>query len=458
MRKKSPVTIGKLYDVEICDLSHDGLGMARIDGFLVFVKDALPSERVVARITQTKKNYAHAEAIDKIKRATDRVKPPCPLFEACGGCQIQHMSYASQLEFKKSMVIRNMQKFAKIESPPVLDVIGMADPWRYRNKTQVPFGRSATGEMVAGFYKSRSHEIIDMPSCHVQTETADAIVATIKKLVCEFGIAPYNEGQHEGILRHVVIRVGFKTDQIMVIFVTRTADLPHQKELCQQLVDKFPTIQSIIHNVNSKATNVILGDVSRTVYGKAYITDTLDGLEFLISARSFYQINPVQTEILYQMVVDYANISEDDVVIDAYCGIGTITLFLARVAKSVYGVEIVPDAIRDAKENARMNGLDHAIFEVGKSEVVIPRLIREGIVPDVIVVDPPRKGCDMALLEAIISAKPARVVYVSCDSATLARDIKILEDGGYQMEVLQPVDMFPQTSHVECVALMSREK
>ena len=458
MKKKSPVTIGKLYDVTIEDLSHDGLGIARVDGFLVFVKNALPSERVIARITHAKKNYAHAEAIDKIKITADRIEPPCPLFEACGGCQIQHMTYASQLEFKKSIVIRNMQKFAKIENPPILDVIGMADPWRYRNKTQVPFGRSTDGEIVAGFYKSRSHEIIDMPSCLVQTETADAIVASIKKLACKFGIEPYNESQHEGVLRHVVIRVGFKTDQIMVIFVTRTPDLPHQKELCQHLVDQFPAIKSIVHHVNPKVTNVILGEISKTIYGEDYITDTLDGLEFLISARSFYQVNPVQTEVLYKLVVDYANIGENDVVFDAYCGIGTITLFLARVAKSVYGVEIVPDAIRDARENARINGLDHVSFEVGKSEVVIPRLISEGVVPDVIVVDPPRKGCDMVLLEAIIGAKPERVVYVSCDSATLARDVKILEDGGYKLEVVQPVDMFPQTSHTEAIALLIKSE
>jgi len=456
MKKKLPVEVGKLYDILTCDLSHDGLGIARIDGFLVFVKDALPGERVVARITNVKKNYGHAEALDKIKTTADRTTPPCPLFEACGGCQIQHMTYESQLEFKKNMVIRNIQKFAKIEHPPVLDVLGMDDPWRYRNKTQVPFGLDADGQLVAGFYKSRSHEIIDMPSCLVQPQVTDDILAEVKKLMYKFGIAPYNEPQHTGILRHVVVRVGFKTDEIMVIFVTKTPDLPHKDDLCQHLVNKFPAIKSIAHNVNPKITNVIFGDETTTIYGKEYITDSLDGLDFLISARSFYQVNPVQTEVLYKLVVDYAGIGADDVVFDAYCGIGTITLFLARIAKLVYGVEIVPDAIRDAKENARINGIDHVNFEVGKSEVVIPRLISEGIVPDVIVVDPPRKGCDVALLEAIVHARPKRVVYVSCDSATLARDIRVLEDGGYKLEVVQPVDMFPQTSHVETVALLTR--
>ena len=457
MKKKRPVEIGKLYDATIEDLSYDGLGIARIDGFLVFVKDALPNERVIVRIESAKKNYAHGVAIDKIKTAASRVEPVCGLFEACGGCQIQHMRYEAQLEFKKNIVIRNMEKFAHIENPPVKAVIGMANPWRYRNKTQVPFGTNSSGEVVAGFYKSRSHEIIDMPTCLIQTEVADAIILEVKKLAVEFGIAPYEESKHEGILRHVIIRVGFKTDEIMVILVTKTANLPHEKALCQQLTERFPTIKSIAHNVNPEITNVIFGLETTTIYGENYIVDTLDGLDFLISARSFYQINPVQTEILYKMVVDYAGISENDVVFDAYCGIGTITLFLARTAKKVYGVEIVEDAISDAKKNAQINELENVIFEAGKSEIVIPRLIEEGIIPDVIVVDPPRKGCDLVLLDAMIKAKPSRIVYVSCDSATLARDVQTLETGGYKLEMIQPVDMFPQTSHVECVSLLVLE-
>ncbi|MCL2559166.1 MAG: 23S rRNA (uracil(1939)-C(5))-methyltransferase RlmD [Turicibacter sp.] len=457
MKKKIPVEIGKLYDTTIEDLSHDGLGIARIEGFLLFVKDALPGERVVAKVTGAKKNYGHARTIERVKTSPNRITPPCPLFDACGGCQIQHMSYEKQLAFKKNIVVRNMEKFANITNPPVLDVIGMDEPWRYRNKTQVPFGRDAVGNVVAGFYKSRSHEIIDMPSCLVQTEVADAIIAKVKQLVEKLNIEPYNEQNQTGVLRHVVIRAGFKTDELMVIFVTITPDLPHQERLCQPLLESFPAIKSIVHNTNPRATNVIFGDTTNTIYGSDYIKDELDGLEFLISARSFYQVNPIQTEILYKLAVDYAAIGKEDTVFDAYCGIGTITLFLARAAKKVYGVEIVPDAIADAKKNAKMNGFENTHFEVGKSEVVIPRLISEGVKPDVIVVDPPRKGCDMALLEAITAAKPARVVYVSCDSATLARDVAILEAGGYQLEIVQPVDMFPQTSHVECVSLLVRK-
>ena len=452
MKKKIPVEIGKLYHASISDLSHDGLGITHIDGFLVFVKDALPGEDVMIRITSAKKNYAHAKTIKNLNGSVHRTIPPCPVFAACGGCQIQHMTYESQLEFKKKILKRNLQKFSKIKNPPVLDVIGMDEVWRYRNKTQIPFGRNAQGALVAGFYKSRTHEIIDMPSCLIQTRVADGIIASVKKLACEFGIEPYNELQHEGVLRHVVIRVGFKTKQIMVIFITRTPNLPHKEILCQHLVHEFPEIKSIVHHVNPKATNAIFKAETNTIYGEDYIVDSLAGLEFMISAQSFYQVNPVQTEILYQIVAQYADVCAKSRVFDAYCGIGTITLLLARKAQVVYGIEIVPDAIRAAVGNARLNGLEHVNFEAGLAEVVIPRLIREGIIPDIIVVDPPRKGCGGVLLEAMIHAKPVRIIYVSCDSATLARDIKILEDGGYKLEIVQPVDLFPMTTHVECVA------
>ena len=456
MKKTIPVKVGQLCDVTIDDLSHDGLGIARVDGFLLFVADALPDERVVARIISAKKKYGHAKAIEWLKKSPSRVIPPCPLFEQCGGCQIQHMSDEAQLEFKKQIVVRNLEKFGKIIDPPVKDVIGMDAPWRYRNKTQIPFGRDAEGKLVAGFYKNRSHEIIDMPSCLVQTEVADEIVLFVKQLAKEHRIEPYDEQTGSGVLRHVVVRTGFKIGELMVIFVTNSKRLPHQEALCQRLTEAFPAIKSIAHNVNEQVTNVIFGEETAILAGEPYIVDELDGLKFLISPRSFYQINPVQTEVLYRQALEYAAVDENSVVFDAYCGIGTITLFLARKAKAVYGVEIVPDAIADAKKNAKANGLDNAVFEVGKSEVVIPRLIEEGIVPDVIVVDPPRKGCDVVLLDAMIKARPKRIVYVSCDSATLARDVAILADGGYVLDVVQPVDMFPQTSHVETVALLTR--
>ena len=456
--KTTPVQIGKLYDITIEDLSHDGLGIARIDGFLVFVKDALPGERVVARMTNAKKKYGHADAIEILSKSPSRISPPCPLFDACGGCQIQHMDYKSQLDFKRNIVIRHLEKFAQIENPPVTEVQGMDDPWRYRNKTQVPFGRNANGEIVAGFYQNRSHDIVNMPACLVQTEDADQIVAKVKELATTHQIEPYNESNQTGVLRHVVVRKGFNTNEIMVVLVTFTSELPKQELLIKDLTTAFPAIKSIVHNVNPVATNVIFGDKTTTIYGTDYITDTLDELRFLISARSFYQINPLQTEILYKTALDFAEIGSEDVVFDAYCGIGTITLFLARKARQVYGIEIVPEAIADAKQNAVANGLTNAEFTVGKAEEVIPAWINNGIIPDVIVVDPPRKGCDPGLLAAFIAARPKRIVYVSCDSATLARDIAILTEGGYELETVQPVDMFPQTGHIEAVAKLVLKK
>jgi len=458
MKKKIPVEIDKLYDVKVEGLSHDGLGIAKIDGFTLFVKNGLPQERVIIKVIAAKKNYAHATAVDWIIKSADRVIPPCPLFEVCGGCQIQHLSYDAQLEFKQQIVKRNMEKFGKINNANVLPTIGMENPWRYRNKTQIPFGQDVLGNIVAGFYKNRSHEIVDMPECFVQTTNSDKILHQIRELLKTYNIEPYNEKNGSGVLRHVVIRVGFNSDEIMVTFVVNTDSLPHAELICENLKTQFPSIKSIVKNVNKKNTNVIFGDKTETLNGEDYIVDYLDGLKFMISARSFYQVNPVQTEILYNKAVEFASISPDDIVFDAYCGIGTITLFLARNAKQVYGVEIVPEAIKDAKINAEVNAMTNVIFEVGKSEEVIPRLIDEGIRPNVIVVDPPRKGCDPVLLDSIIKARPARLVYVSCDSATLARDVAILVEGGYALDVVQPVDMFPQTSHVECVALMSRKK
>jgi len=452
--KQIPVEVGKTYDLYIEDLSHDGLGLARVDGFLVFVQDALPGERVRARITSTKKKYGHGTVLIREVTSDNRVKPACKLFDQCGGCQIQHLNYEEQLAFKKDIVIRNLEKFASIENPPVLDVIGMEDPWRYRNKTQVPFGRNSVGAVVAGFYKSRSHEIVDMPKCLVQSEVADEIVAKVRQLAEQFGIEPYDEEAGGGHLRHVVIRKGFKTGEVMVIFITRTSEFPHQDKVVATLTQAFPNITSIAHNVNPKVTNVIFGEETKIIYGTTHIVDELDGLKFLISPRSFYQVNPIQTEVLYRKALAFAEVGKDDVVFDAYCGIGTITLFLARKGSAVYGVEIILDAILDARKNAELNGLDNVTFEVGKSEVVIPGWIKEGIVPDVMVVDPPRKGCDAALLETMIQAEPRKIVYVSCDSATLARDIKILSEGGYELEVVQPVDLFPMTSHIENIALL----
>ena len=446
-----------VYEVEVEGLGHDGAGIARVDGFLLFVRGVLPGEIVFVRVVMIKKKYGHAVVERWERKSEQRVDPVCDLFDVCGGCQLQHLSYEGQLKFKKELVISNLKKFAGLDNAGdiVSDVLGMETPYRYRNKTQVPFGMDASGNVVGGFYKTRSHEIIDMPGCLVQYEIADEILLFVKELISGLGISTYDEASHNGVLRHVIIRTGFITGEVMVVLVTRTDELPHGDVFVSRLVKKFPGVKCVAQNVNSRVTNVICGNVTTILYGNDYIVDELSGIKFLISPRSFYQVNPVQTNVLYKVAVDFAGLSGDEVVIDAYCGIGTISLFLAQCAKHVYGVEIVPDAIVDARKNAELNGLGNVSFEVGASEVVIPRLIREGVRPDVIVVDPPRKGCDAVLLDAILGAKPDRVVYVSCDSATFARDVRILAEGGYVLDEVKPVDMFGQTSHVETVALLT---
>jgi 23S rRNA (uracil1939-C5)-methyltransferase len=335
-------------------------------------------------------------------------------------------------------------------------VIGMEKPWRYRNKAQVPFGQRG-GRVVAGFYASGTHEIIDMEACLIQHPANDRAVAKVKELVQELGILPYDELTHEGILRHVMVRTGFATGEMMIVLVTNGERLPHRKELVKRLTAAFPELKSLVQNINDRRTNVILGRENRLLWGEEVIHDRIGDVIFAISPHSFFQVNPVQTKVLYDQVKKYADLTGKETVVDAYCGIGTITLYLAREAAWVYGVEIVPEAIRDARRNARLNDMDHVHFETGAAEEVMPRWHRQGIHPDVVVVDPPRKGCDPALLDAIARMEPDRLVYVSCNPPTLARDAKILNEKGYRPLEVQPVDMFPQTGHVECVALFVRK-
>jgi 23S rRNA (uracil1939-C5)-methyltransferase len=337
---------------------------------------------------------------------------------------------------------------------PVHPVLGLEDPWRYRNKAQVPVGLSSEGRIVAGFFKKRSHDIIDMTECLIQHTESDVIIQKVKDVCAANGVMPYDEGRHKGVLRHVMARIGYQTGEKMAVLITRTNELPNREAIIQGIRQAIPDITSIVQNVNAEKTNVIFGNVTRTLFGEDVIYDTIGGIKFAISARSFYQVNPVQTEVLYKKALEYAQLTGEETVIDAYCGIGTISLFLARKAKQVYGVEIVPQAIEDARQNAELNSITNAYFEAGKAEEVIPAWYKQGIKPDVIMVDPPRKGCDEALLETILKMKPSRVVYVSCNPGTLARDLRVLEDGGYKTREVQPVDMFPQTVHVEAVAVL----
>ena len=438
-------------NVYVEDLTHDGSGVAKVEGYPLFIPGALPGEQVEVLVGKTLKNYGFAKLLEVIEPSPQRVEPPCPVFWDCGGCQMQHLSYEGQLIQKQKQVRDVIDRIAKLPNVPVHPVKGMDNPWRYRNKSQIPFGEQ-NGRIVSGFYKSRTHHIVDTDVCIIQSEEADLLMATLKREMLILGVDAYNERTHKGLLRHLIVRKGKATGEIMVVLVTSKRKFPEREAVVEMVKRVVPEVTSIMHNVNSEKTNVIFGNDTSCLYGKSFIIDSIGDIDFEISARSFYQVNPEQTEVLYKQALDYAQLSGGEMVIDAYCGIGTISLFLAKQAKEVYGVEIVPQAIEDAKRNAELNGLDNAHFEAGAAEDVIPNWYEQGKRFDVLVVDPPRKGCDEKLLQTILTYKPKRVVYVSCNPGTLARDLRILEDGGYKTQEIQPVDMFPQSSHVECVA------
>lgn len=446
-----PVQKNQKLEVLFEDLTHEGLGVAKVEGYPLFVENALPGEHAEIKVVKLKKGYGFAKLIRTIKGSQSRIDPPCPLFTQCGGCQIQHMTYESQLQFKQKQVQEVLARIGHLDKVKVLSVLGMEDPWRYRNKAQVPIGEESGG-LVAGFYQKRSHEIINMETCLIQSTDNDEIVQGVKNIAQKYGIRAYDEKKHKGTLRHIMTRFGRHTKDVMVVLITKNESLPNKTNIIKEIAEKFPQVKSIIQNINAKRTNVIFGDHTKVLYGDEYLYDFIGDIKFAISARSFYQVNPEQTKVLYNKALEYAALTGKETVIDAYCGIGTISLFLAQKAKKVYGVEIVPEAIEDANRNKNLNNVTNVEFEVGEAENVIPDWYKRGIKADVLVVDPPRKGCDESLLETIIEMKPKRVVYVSCNPATLARDLRILEQGGYKTLEVQPVDMFPHTTHVEAVA------
>ncbi|CAG5091198.1 RNA methyltransferase [Thermobacillus xylanilyticus] len=490
MRTTTDVPVRKNDEVtlDIIGLTQDGEGVGRADGFTLFVQGALPGERVRAKVLKVKKQYGYAKMLELLQASPDRVEAPCPIYRQCGGCQLQHMDYAAQLAWKRQHVIDSLTRIGKLrvadaagaaeaagdaggaggvvaDGVVVHPTIGMDEPWRYRNKAQVPIGMAqadmadgAAGSLIGGFYARGSHRIIDMDACVIQHERNDESVRVVKRIGTRLGIRAYDETTGRGLLRHVVVRTGFVTGETMVCLVTNGTRIPRVDELVEGIRRALPDVRSIVQNVNTRNTNVIFGDETRVLWGSDVIYDELDGLRFAISARSFYQVNPAQTVALYRKAVEYAGLTGRETVIDAYCGIGTISLFLARRAGKVYGVESVPEAVEDARRNAALNGIANASFEVGLAEEVIPRWREAGIAADVIVVDPPRKGCDAKLLDTIVRMRPKRVVYVSCNPATLARDLAVLEAGGFRTMEVQPVDMFPHTGHVESVVLLVRKE
>lgn len=447
----------KEYILDIVSQGYEGEGIAKInDTFTVFIEGALKGERVNVRIVKSKKSFAYGKLLEVIEPSLERCEAKCSIHKRCGGCKLQYSTYKEQLNFKFERVKDCITKIGKLDESIVQFPLGMDEPWRYRNKVQLPIGM-VNGELKIGFFAPRSHEIIDMETCLIQDEIADKVVGITRTWIKKNNIKPYNiDGKYDetGILRHIMIRRGFTTNEVMVVLVTNGSKLPNKDEFISLITENIPGIKSIVQNINSKPTNVILGQECITLWGESTISDYIGEFKFNISPLSFFQVNPVQTEVLYNKALEYAGLTGDETVFDAYCGTGTITLFLSQKAKKVYGVEIIPQAIENANINAKENNVNNVEFFVGESEVVIPDLINKGIKTDVVVVDPPRKGCDVKLLNAITNIDAKKIVYVSCDPSTLARDLAILEGNGYKTVKVQPVDMFPHTAHIENVALL----
>ena len=492
-----------LFELTITDMGTDGEGIGHYDGMTFFVKDALIGDVITARALKLKKNYGYARVEEIKSPSTFRVEAECPLHRSCGGCQIQALSYDKQLEFKNEKVRNNIIRIGGFD-PEFIDsvmqpVVGMDKPYRYRNKAQFPVGKDKNGNLVTGFYASRTHSIIPVTDCLLGVKENEKILDIVKSWMGENHIEPYNEETHKGLVRHVLIRFGFTSKEIMVCLIINGKSLPASDSLCEKL-SEIPGMTSVSYNVNTEKTNVILGKRTECIWGQPYISDTIHlrtypdfketglGIEYQISPQSFYQVNPEQTEKLYSTALEFAGLTGKESVWDLYCGIGTISLFLSQKAKQVYGVEIVPQAIEDAKNNARLNGITNAEFFVGKAEEVLPEFYantagdagtdmisadgnngedtnrcrdgrnRDMLRPDVIVVDPPRKGCDERCLDTMLKMEPDRIVYVSCDSATLARDLKILCQGGYEIRKIQVFDQFAHSVHVETVVLLSQRQ
>ncbi|EIW6614659.1 23S rRNA (uracil(1939)-C(5))-methyltransferase RlmD [Clostridium perfringens] len=450
----------KEYIFDIISQGYEGEGIAKIDNkYPIFIEGALKGEKVKVRIVKVNKNFAYGKLMEVLEASEERVNPPCAIYKRCGGCKLQHASYKAQLDFKWDRVKDCVSKIGKLDPSIVKYPLGMEEPWRYRNKVQLPIGL-INGEVKIGFFAPRSHDIIDMESCLIQDEIGDKVVKLTREWIEKFNIRPYNvDGEYDekGVVRHIMIRRGFTTNEVMVVLVTNGEKLPHKEEFVDLMVKNIPGIKSVIQNINSKKTNVILGLESKTLWGEDTISDYIGDFRFNISPLSFFQVNPTQTEVLYGKALEYANLTGNEEVFDAYCGTGTITLFLSQKAKKVYGVEIIPQAIDNAWINAKENKVENVEFFVGESEVVIPDLINNGVKADVVVVDPPRKGCDKKLLDAITNIDAKKIVYVSCDPSTLGRDLAILEENGYKTLEVQPVDMFPNTAHIENVALLIKK-
>jgi 23S rRNA (uracil-5-)-methyltransferase RumA len=448
--------VGQQVTLTIRSIGINGEGIGYYKKKIVFVDKALPGEVVHAEVTDVKEKYATARLVKVIEKSAARVEPPCPVYEECGGCSLQHMDYQAQLISKRELLREALQKYARLENPPVAPTIGMDNPWSYRNKAQFQVG-TQEGRLVAGLYQTGSHRLVDLEGCRVQHEATNQIVQKAKQVLEQLGIPAYDERKRTGVIRTIVARVAFATGETQLTLVTATSEIPREKELVLELRYRLPELVSIVQNVNPKKTSLVFGETTRQLWGKPSIAEKLGELSFDLSARAFFQLNPEQTQKLYREVQKAAGLTGGELVFDLYCGTGTIALWLAPHAREVRGIEMIPEAVEDARRNAERNGAANASFHTGKAEVLMPKWAKQGLRPDVVVVDPPRTGLDAALIDSLLEVSPAKIVYVSCNPSTLAKDVSRLLKR-YELVSVQPLDMFPHTPHVESCSLLVRKK
>ncbi|WP_312114747.1 23S rRNA (uracil(1939)-C(5))-methyltransferase RlmD [Brevibacillus reuszeri] len=452
---ETKLTVGQQMTLTIKSLGINGEGIGYFKRKIVFVDKALPGEVIHAQVTEVKEKYATARLLKVVEKSPARIKAPCPVYEECGGCSLQHMDYKAQLASKQELVLESLRKYARLETPPVAPTIGMDNPWGYRNKAQFQVGKR-DGKLVAGLYQTGTHQLVDLETCQVQHEATTAIVRTAKQVIQELGIPVYEERKRTGVIRTVVARVAFATGETQLTLVTATNEIPRVKELVMELRSRLPELVSIVQNINAQKTSVIFGDTTHELWGRPYIAEKLGELSFDLSARAFFQLNPEQTHKLYEEVKKAAGLTGSELLLDLYCGTGTISLWLAPFAREIRGIELIPEAVEDARKNAERNQAANAQFHVGRAEVLMPKWAKQGVKPDVVVVDPPRTGLDDALIRSLLEVMPKKIVYVSCNPSTLAKDIgKLLAK--YELKHVQPVDMFPHTAHVEAVSLLVKK-
>lgn len=443
---------GSIAETKIIDISHEGKGVGKIDGLTVFIEGGTLGDTVKLEITQMKKSFALAKTLEIIKPSRYRVASNCKVSDQCGGCQLRELDYERQLKMKTDKVKNDLERLGKLENVKVHDIIGMDKPIRYRNKAQIP-----VGEKHIGFYKKGSNSIVDTDECVIQSKSTEKVIKLVREFMKKYDVSGYSKRTNKGVIRHIVTKISFKTGDMMLILVTNSHKLPHKEEFIEMIRKEMPSVKSIIQNVNDKRTNLVLGERNKIIYGHGKIIDYIGDLQFKISPNSFFQVNPKQTQLLYEKALKFANLKGNETVFDIYSGIGSLSLFLSKKAKKVYGIEVVKEAVEDAKENAELNGITNVEFYEGTAESVLNELCEEGQLADVVVLDPPRKGCEQEVLESIVKLNPERIVYVSCNPSTLARDLSFLSENGFKVKEVQPVDMFPGSVHVETVTLIVKE-